>query len=77
MKRGQRRNDNEEWKGEFVFGAGEKPTGVKLLKLNVRGARGVQEVKWKCLARTGGQWVDLAALLRKRKEQAEGIFSSP
>lgn len=77
LKRGQRRNDNEEWKGEFVFGAGEKPTGVKLLKLNVRGARGVQEVKWKCLARSGGQWVDLAALLRKRKEQAAGIFSSP
>jgi hypothetical protein len=77
LKRGQRRNDNEEWKGEFVFGAGEKPTGVKLLKLNVRGARGVQEVKWKCLARTGGQWIDLAALLRKRKEQAAGIFSSP
>jgi hypothetical protein len=69
LKRGQRKREDEEWKGDFVFGAGEKPTSVKLLKLNTRGSGG-KEVKMKCLVRVAGQWHDLALVLTKRKEAA-------
>ncbi|KAK4686893.1 hypothetical protein P7C73_g3234, partial [Tremellales sp. Uapishka_1] len=62
LKKGQLKGDNEEWKGEYVFGAGERPTGVKLLK----GGRGASKAGWKCLIRTGGAWVDLKGYLEKK-----------
>jgi len=67
MKRGQRRSEGEEWKGEYVFGAGEKPVGVKLVILKP-GPRdkGNKEEGIKCLARVGGAWTDLRAVLEGR-----------
>ena len=67
MKRGQRRGDNEEWKGEFVFGAGQRTSGVKLLKL--AGKAGSDGPRMKCLVRVQGAWHDLATVLRKRQAE--------
>ncbi|WWD16634.1 hypothetical protein CI109_101064 [Kwoniella shandongensis] len=73
LKKGQRRTDNEEWKGEYLFGAGEKPTSVKLLKLAGGGRVGSgKEIRMKCLVRVGGAWHDLGGVLRKRKAEAGG-----
>lgn len=70
LKRGQRKREDEEWKGEYVFGAGERSSSVKLLKIagRDRGKGGVEEQRVKCLARVGGAWIDLESLLRSRKE---------
>lgn len=65
LKQGQRRRDDEEWKGEYVFGAGERSTSVKLLKLAGRQSQGGEQVV-KCLVRVGGAWVELERLLRER-----------
>ena len=71
MRKGQRKRDDEEWKGDFVFGAGDKPARVKLLKLAGRILMGVTEgPRMKCLVRTGGAWQDLGGYLRKRKVEA-------
>jgi len=67
MKRGQRRGENEEWKGEFVFGAGQRTSGVKLLKL--AGKPGADGPRMKCLVRVQGAWHDLATVLRKRQAE--------
>jgi len=79
LRKGQRKRDDEEWKGEFVFGAGEKPVGVKLLELAGRSTSGGSEgPRMKCLARTGGAWGDLAGLLMKRKAEApRAMLDSP
>ncbi|EIW68870.1 hypothetical protein TREMEDRAFT_57027 [Tremella mesenterica DSM 1558] len=67
VKRGQRVPDHMEWKGEFLFGAGEKVSGVKLLKLQGRAAE-LRGTNWKVMIRVGGAWVDLADELRRRRE---------
>ncbi|WWC60218.1 uncharacterized protein I303_102784 [Kwoniella dejecticola CBS 10117] len=66
LKRGQRRNENDEWKGEFVFGPPEKekPTSVKLL--TIAGARPGTAKRTKCLIRYKAQWVDLKTELDRR-----------
>jgi hypothetical protein len=67
MKRGQRRSEGEEWKGEYVFGAGEKPVGVKLVILKPGGRDvGRKEERVKCLARVGGAWIELKGVLEGR-----------
>ena len=67
LRRGQRKSDEEEWKGDFVFGAGEKPMRVKLVKLAGRYVHGILEPsRTKCLARLGGTWQELSALLKQR-----------
>ena len=68
MKRGQRRGENEEWKGEFVFGAGQRTSGVKLLKL--AGKTGQEGPRMKCLVRVQGAWHDLGTILRKRQAES-------
>lgn len=69
LKKGQRKGEHEECKGEFVFREGEKPVGVKMLRI----ARG-KEVKDKVMVRTGGMWIDLEGWLRKRQEESLGIY---
>lgn len=69
LKKGQRKGENEECKGEFVFREGEKPVGVKMLRI----ARG-KEVRDKVMVRTGGMWIDLEGWLRKRQEESLGIY---
>ena len=64
LRKGQRKRDDEEWKGEFVFGAGQRTSSVKLLKLAGRGGD-AQRVK--CLVRVQGAWQDLKTVLEKRK----------
>jgi hypothetical protein len=80
MKRGQIRSEGEEWKGEYVFGAGEKPVGVKLVILR-RGARvsSMERECVKCLVRVGGAWVDLAGVLEARigQESRRSVGDSP
>ncbi|OCF30478.1 hypothetical protein I316_07860 [Kwoniella heveanensis BCC8398] len=76
LKRGQRKNENEEWKGEYVFGRGEKPTSVKLLK--IAGPAGTKAQpgsgpRVKCLVRVGGAWHDLAGVLQKRMDDMESF----
>jgi len=66
MKRGQRRRDDEEWKGDFVFGAGQRTSGVKLLKLAGRATTDAPRLK--CLVRVQGAWHDLATVLQMRKD---------
>ena len=69
MKKGQRRRDDEEWKGEFVFGAGERSSSVKLLKLVGRASDGSQ-TRTKCMCRIAGAWHDLSTILRDRVARA-------
>ena len=72
MKRGQRRAENEEWKGDFVFGAGQKISPVKLLKLAGRPGRfgfAQGSPRMKCLVKVKGEWQELAAVLRLRQEE--------
>ena len=77
LKKGQRRVENQEWKGEFVFGAGEKTSSVKLLKLAGRSGQG-EGLRQKCLVRLGGAWQDLSMLLIMRLENApRQEFESP
>ncbi|WWC87762.1 uncharacterized protein L201_002654 [Kwoniella dendrophila CBS 6074] len=64
LKRGQRKNENEEWKGEFLFGKSEKPCSVKLL--SIAGQKPGQEKRVKCLIRVAGQWLDLKFELERR-----------
>ncbi|KAK8861454.1 hypothetical protein IAR55_002273 [Kwoniella newhampshirensis] len=73
LKKGQRSRDDEEWKGQYVFGAGDKPTSVKMLKHAGGGGPGARkETKVKCMVRVAGAWHDLGAVLRKRKADTEG-----
>ena len=72
MKKGQRRRDDEEWKGEFVFGAGERSSSVKLLKLVGRASDGSQTRTTKCMCRVAGAWHDLSTVLKDRMERAQG-----
>jgi hypothetical protein len=65
LKRGQRKREDEEWKGEFVFGAGERTSSVKLLKLVGRAMDG-GHVRMKCMCRVAGAWQELSAVLRDR-----------
>lgn len=71
LQKTQRKRDDEEWKGEYVFGAGQKTSSVKLLKLAGRPRLGDDGPRVKVMARTGGQWVDLPLLLRTRLEEVE------
>lgn len=71
LRKTQRKRDDEDWKGDFVFGGGERPVSVKLLKLAGRSIPGeTGGARMKCLVRTGGAWQDLAGLLKKRKAEA-------
>lgn len=65
LRKGQRKRDDEEWKGEYVFGAGQKTSSVKLLKLAGRGP--AEGPRLKCLVRAQGAWKDLSSLLEERK----------
>jgi hypothetical protein len=76
LKRGQRKRDDEEWKGEFVFGAGERSSSVKLLKLVGRAMDGGQ-VRMKCMCRVAGAWRELSAVLQERLARASAQVSSP
>jgi len=69
LKRGQRKRDDEEWKGEFVFGAGERSSSVKLLKLVGRAMDGGQ-VRTKVMCRVAGAWQELSAVLKDRMARA-------
>jgi hypothetical protein len=69
LKRGQRKRDDEEWKGEFVFGAGERSSSVKLLKLVGRAMDG-GNVRMKVMCRVAGAWQELSAVLRDRMARA-------
>ncbi|WVQ78760.1 hypothetical protein IAT38_000851 [Cryptococcus sp. DSM 104549] len=69
LRRGQRMREGEEWKGEYQFGAGEKVTPVKVLSLG--GRRPGEGKREKVMVRTGGKWVELAELLRKRMDVME------
>ncbi|ODO04741.1 hypothetical protein I350_05351 [Cryptococcus amylolentus CBS 6273] len=69
LKRGQRLRDGEEWKGEYVFGAGNKGCSVRRMELPGRGKDGAKRVKVLC--RVGGRWVDLVEVLKERKEIVE------
>lgn len=78
LQRGQRKAENEEWKGEFVFGAGEKMSPVKLLMLAGPRVGAGKEAgtgkRTKCLVRVAGMWVALADVLRERKARAGDVF---
>jgi len=53
LRRGQRKTEGEMWTGEFLFGAGSRPTAVKLLELGSRmGPASGKRVK--CMVRVGG-----------------------
>lgn len=69
LKRGQRKRDDEEWKGEFVFGAGERSSSVKLLKLVGRAMDG-GVVRTKVMCRVAGAWQELSAVLKDRQAKA-------
>ncbi|WRT65592.1 uncharacterized protein IL334_002537 [Kwoniella shivajii] len=69
LKRGQRRNEHEEWKGEYIFGRGEKPSSVKLIFLAPQ--KPSLEKRTKCLVRVGGQWLDLKGELERRMRDIE------
>ncbi|WVQ74487.1 hypothetical protein IAR50_004088 [Cryptococcus sp. DSM 104548] len=69
LKRGQRMRDGEEWKGEYVFGAGNKGCSVKRIELPGKAKDGAKRVKVLC--RVGGRWVDLMDVLKERKEVVE------
>jgi hypothetical protein len=75
MKKGQRRRDDEEWKGDYVFGAGQRTSSVKLLKL--AGKPGKDGPRVKCMVRVQGAWHDLATVLRNRMAEAPETFGSP
>lgn len=53
LRRGQRKADGEQWTGEFVFGAGERSTSVKLLEFPGRGPPGAPK-RVKVMVRVGG-----------------------
>lgn len=73
LKKGQRKREDEEWKGMFVFGsANERPTSVKLVRVANRAAGGVKVTK--CLARQGGQWVPLVEVLREKSDRYGEVF---
>jgi hypothetical protein len=74
LKRGQRKRDDEEWKGEFVFGAGERSSSVKLLKLVGRAMDGGQ-ARMKCMCRVAGAWHELSTVLRDRLARAPAQMS--
>ena len=69
LKRGQMKRDDEEWKGEFAFGAGERSSSVKLLKLVGRAMDG-GNVRMKVMCRVAGAWQELSAVLRDRMARA-------
>ena len=71
LKKGQRRGENEEWKGMFVFGGpAEKGTPVKMMQLAGRDGGKVSKV----LARRAGQWVPLVEILNERKGKYDEVF---
>lgn len=53
LRRGQRKADGEQWTGEFVFGAGERSSSVKLLEMPGRGPPGAPK-RVKVMVRVGG-----------------------
>jgi hypothetical protein len=71
LKKGQRKGENEEWKGTFVFGAAhERGTPVKMMQLASKDGGKVSKV----LARRAGQWVPLKDILEERKEKYDEVF---
>jgi hypothetical protein len=71
LKKGQRRGENEEWKGTYVFGSvGERGTPVKMMQLASRDGGKISKV----LARRAGQWVPLKEVLDERKEKYDEVF---
>lgn len=69
LKKGQRMAEGEDWKGEFVFGAGRKPTPVKRIELS--GRKPGLEKRVKVMVKEGGRWIELAELLKDRKDMIE------
>jgi hypothetical protein len=69
LKRGQRKRDDEEWKGEFVFGAGERSSSVKLLRLVGRAMDG-GNVRMRVMCRVAGAWQELSVVLKDRMARA-------
>ncbi|KAL7419693.1 hypothetical protein Q5752_005609 [Cryptotrichosporon argae] len=67
LKRGQRMRADEQWKGEFIFGAGERSTSVKLLELAARFGAGDKASRVKCMVRAAGAWQDLQMFLEAKK----------
>lgn len=67
LRRGQRKADGESWTGEFLFGAGERSTSVKLLELAGRGPPGAPK-RVKVMVRVGGSELT--------RSQAESIADS-
>jgi hypothetical protein len=53
LRRGQRKGEEAIWTGEFLFGAGARPTPVKLLELGSRMGPGSGK-RVKCMIRVGG-----------------------
>lgn len=76
LKKGQRKREDEEWKGEFVFGAGERSSGVKLLKMVGRGMDGGQ-ARMKCMCRVAGAWHELTTVLNDRMARVPEAQHSP
>ncbi|KAL1409538.1 hypothetical protein Q8F55_003522 [Vanrija albida] len=69
LRRGQLKNKDEAWTGEFLFGAGERTTSVKLLELASRSGG----KKIKSMVRAGGAWLDLGAYLQRKKEERQAL----
>ncbi|WOO79542.1 uncharacterized protein LOC62_02G003066 [Vanrija pseudolonga] len=69
LRRGQLKNKDEPWTGEFLFGAGERTTSVKLLELASRSGG----KKIKSMVRAGGAWLDLGAYLQRKKEERAAL----
>lgn len=69
LKKGQRMAEGEDWKGEFVFGAGRKPTPVKRIELS--GRKPGSEKRVKVMVKEGGRWIELAEILKDRKDMIE------
>lgn len=69
LKKGQRMAEGQDWKGEFVFGAGRKPTPVKRIELS--GRKPGLEKRVKVMVKEGGRWIELAEVLRDRKDTIE------
>ncbi|WWC68712.1 uncharacterized protein I206_102646 [Kwoniella pini CBS 10737] len=69
LKRGQRKNENEEWKGEFIFGPPEREKSNSVKLLNIAGIKSGTARRTKCLIRHKGQWVDLRMELERRTRE--------
>nr|ODN87311.1 hypothetical protein L203_03584 [Cryptococcus depauperatus CBS 7841] len=69
LRRGQRLGPGQEWKGEYIFGAGQRPVSVKRIELNPR--KGEIEKRVRVMVKAGGRWLELKELLRDRKDLIE------